>query len=197
MNEEPFIDEKGLFYKYGEFFPESFSPFAYNETTAQEYFPLSDQEMIKKGYRIREPDEKKYVPTIKGIDLPQNIGEVDESILKEIISCADEGNCSHQCTTAFRIISSELDFYKRMNIPLPDKCPNCRHYRRLEFRNPVKLWDRKCQCGGVESENGVYKNLAKHHLHGERHCEVEFGTSYAPDRPEIVYCEKCYQQEVY
>jgi len=25
----------------------------------------------------------------------------------------------------------------------------------------------------------------------------EFETAYAPDRPEIVYCEKCYQQEVY
>ncbi len=43
----------------------------------------------------------------------------------------------------------------------------------------------------------LYKNLAKHHLHGEKHCPNEFETSYAPDRPEIIYCEKCYQQEVY
>jgi hypothetical protein len=35
------------------------------------------------------------------------------------------------------------------------------------------------------------------HFHGDKKCEVEFETSYAPDRPEIVYCEKCYQQEVY
>ncbi len=28
-------------------------------------------------------------------------------------------------------------------------------------------------------------------------CQNEFETSYAPDRPEIVYCERCYQQEVY
>jgi len=27
-------------------------------------------------------------------------------------------------------------------------------------------------------------------------CDVEFETTYAPDRPEIVYCEKCYQKEV-
>ena len=35
-----------------------------------------------------------------------------------------------------------------------------------------------------------------HHNHKGK-CDVEFETSYAPDRPEIIYCEKCYQQEVY
>ena len=29
------------------------------------------------------------------------------------------------------------------------------------------------------------------------YCDVKFETSYAPGRPEIIYCEKCYQQEVY
>ncbi len=29
-----------------------------------------------------------------------------------------------------------------------------------------------------------------------KQCPNEFETSYAPERPEIVYCEKCYQQEV-
>jgi hypothetical protein len=28
-------------------------------------------------------------------------------------------------------------------------------------------------------------------------CTVEFETSYAPERPEIVYCEQCYNQEIY
>jgi len=36
-----------------------------------------------------------------------------------------------------------------------------------------------------------------HHNHNAGKCEIEFETSYAPERPEIVYCEKCYQQEVY
>ena len=27
-------------------------------------------------------------------------------------------------------------------------------------------------------------------------CKNEFETSYAPDRPEIVYCEQCYNEEV-
>jgi len=28
-------------------------------------------------------------------------------------------------------------------------------------------------------------------------CNNEFETSYAPDKLEIIYCEKCYQREVY
>jgi len=28
-------------------------------------------------------------------------------------------------------------------------------------------------------------------------CPNEFETSYAPDRPEIIYCESCYNKEVY
>lgn len=33
-------------------------------------------------------------------------------------------------------------------------------------------------------------------MHGNIPCPNEFQTSYAPDRPEIVYCEACYQAEV-
>ena len=31
----------------------------------------------------------------------------------------------------------------------------------------------------------------------ERGCENEFETSYSPEKSVIVYCERCYQQEVY
>jgi hypothetical protein len=37
----------------------------------------------------------------------------------------------------------------------------------------------------------------ENHINHQGKCNVEFETSYAPDRSEIVYCEKCYQQEVY
>ena len=81
-------------------------------------------------------------------------------------------------------------------LPLPRSCPNCRYRVRLEERNPVMSWTRKCDCAGKKSKNGLYENTITH-FHGEGGCAVEFKTSYSPDRPEIVYCEKCYQQEVY
>ncbi len=73
------------------------------------------------------------------------------------------------------IIEPELRYYRMMKIPIPQICPNCRHYQRIKMWSSVHLWHRKCMKPG---------------------CANEFETSYAPDRPEIVYCESCYNQEV-
>jgi hypothetical protein len=184
MNDMPYIDSKGRVYKYGEFFPPELSPFAYNETIAQEYFPLTKEEALKQGYKWKDREERNYQIDIKNEEIPDNIKEVDDSIIGKVIECEHKGTCNEQCTEAFKIIPEELQFYQRMNLPIPHLCPNCRHYQRLKQRNPMKLWHRQCMC-----------DKTTHNHKGK--CEVEFETSYAPDRPEIVYCEKCYQQEVY
>ena len=196
MNALPYKDKKGIVYKYGEFFPSELSPFAYNETIAQEYFPKTKEEIIKKGYNYRDLSEKDYQATVLSKDLPDHIKDVPEGILNEIIACPNNGNEKTQCTKAYRIIKAELEFLKNNNIALPRFCPNCRHYQRLKQRNPFHLWQGKCQCTGTSSQNKKYKNTVEH-SHGDNPCPNEFETSYAPDRSEIVYCEKCYQQEVY
>lgn len=61
MDEMPYIDKKGRVYKYGEFFPTELSPFAYNETIAQEYYSKTKEEILELGYRWREAD-KKIIP---------------------------------------------------------------------------------------------------------------------------------------
>jgi hypothetical protein len=126
---------------------------------------------------------RSYKITKKAQDLPDRIKEVGDEILNEVIECAHNQACNEQCTQAFRIVKDELQFYRRMNLPLPRLCPNCRHYQRLKQRNPLKLWHRQCMCD---------KN---NHAHKER-CPVEFETSYAPERKETVYCESCYNAEV-
>jgi hypothetical protein len=158
---------------YGSTFPLDMNPFAYNETIAQELFPITKEEAIKQGYRWAEPEAKSHNITLKPENVPNSIEQVDEQILKEVIGCEHEGKCNHQCTGAFKITQSDLNFYKRMGIPIPKLCPNCRHFVRLSQRNPIKLWARTC---------------AK--------CGKDIQTSYAPDRPEIVYCESCYNNEV-
>jgi hypothetical protein len=183
MNTLPFVDKKGRVYRYGEFFPSEISSFGYNETIAQCHIPLTKEECLEKGYNWFEKGQKEYQATISNGDIPDNIKDVGDSILNEILECAHQGTCSEQCSGAFKIISQELDFYRRMKLPLPKLCSNCRHYRRLRTRNPMKLWSRSCMCDKTN------------HIH-EGHCQEKFETSYAPDRPEIVYCEKCYQQEV-
>ncbi len=195
MDEMPYTDRLGRVYKYGEFFPTTFSPFAYNESVAQEYFPLSKEEAVKQGYQWRDSEAKKYPVTKTADQLSDDMQEVSNAILEETIQCSHNQACNHQCTQAFRIIPQELQFYKRMNLPLPRLCPNCRHYERLKRRNPLKLWHRQCQCAGEKSENGAYKNSTSHR-HGRGHCLEIFETSYAPDRSEIVYCETCYNAEI-
>jgi hypothetical protein len=195
MKSMPYTDVKGRSFVFGDFFPSEISPFAYNETVAQEYFPISKGQAGQLGISWKEMTERNYKVSIDLENLSNDIKDVEDSITKEIIGCAHKGLCGHPCTTAFKITERELQFYRKFNIALPRLCPNCRHYERLAQRTPLKLWRRKCQCAGEKSENGVYQNTAKH-SHGNDPCPNEFETSYAPDRPEIVYCEKCYQQEV-
>ncbi len=185
MKDMPFIDKQSRIYKYGEFFPSELSPFAYNETIAQEYFPLTKEEALQKGYTWQEIEERNYKIDIENKDIPDNIKDIGDEIIGKIIACGHGGTCKHQCTEAFKIIQEEFRFYKRMKLPLPRLCPNCRHYARINLRNPLKLWERMCMCD------------KKNHFHGEKKCEVEFKTTYAPERQDMVYCEKCYQQEIY
>jgi len=172
MNEVPYVDKKGRKYKYGEYFPAELSRFSYNESVAQLYFPLKKEQALKQGYLWYDKPDNEYKATIKAKDLSDNIKDIDKSVLKEVIEC-DNKDCAGP--GVYRIIPTELEFCKKMNIALPQTCPDCRHQKRFQKRTMFKLYHRKCMKKG---------------------CNIEFETSYAPDRPEIVYCEKCYLETI-
>ena len=195
MREQPYTDKKGNTYSYGEFFPLEISPFYYTDSVAQEHFPLTKEQVLAHGLLWEDPKEKAHEPSLRPENVPETIKEVPDTIGKEIIGCLHQGKCNEQCTFAFKITPFELTFYRRFSIPLPQLCHNCRHYERVKMRSPLKLWHRRCACTGTASENGAYTNTISH-AHGVECCPNEFETSYAPDRPEIVYCEQCYQAEV-
>ncbi len=176
MNDVPYLDKKGTMYTYGEFFPLELSPFSYNESMAQDYFPLEKKQAVNLGFRWKDKEERNYKIDIKNENIPDSNKDITEDILNKAIECENKNKNVEYCTEAFKIIKSELQFYKKFNLPLPRLCPNCRHFDRLKMRNSLKLWNRKCMKEG---------------------CQNEFETSYAPECPEIVYCERCYQQEVY
>jgi uncharacterized protein YbaR (Trm112 family) len=152
--------------EWGEYFDISCSPFAYNETIANEYYPLSKEAAIKLGAVWKDEDQiNLYQGEI--IKIPENIKTITDDFTKKILTCTS-------CSKNYRIIDQELRYYRKNNLPVPAFCPDCRHRARLALRNPLKLWSRSC---------------AK--------CKEPIQTSYAPDRPEIVYCESCYLKEVY
>jgi hypothetical protein len=181
--------------EWGEFFPYSLSPFAYNETAAAEWFPMAREEALERGFHWKEGEQRNYTVTKRPNELPDTIQDVADAITSEVIACAHDGKCNERCTEAFKVVSEELQLYRRMGVPLPILCPNCRHYARLQKRNPPMLWHRRCTCGGEASSNGAYRNTVSHD-HGTIPCPNEFETSYAPEREEIVYCESCYNSEI-
>ena len=158
------LTEQGI---HGLIMPTEIAPFAYNETIAQDNFPLTKEEALAAGFRWEDDIQiTKGKETIQPGDIEDNIKEVKDSITSEILKCIN-------CERNYKITEQELLFYRKMKLPIPHQCFYCRHQDRIKRRGPYKFWDRKCD-----------------------HCGKDIRTNYSPDRKEIVYCEKCYQQEV-
>ncbi len=167
--------------EYGEFFPAAISPFCYNESNAQDYFPLAKDVADAKGFRWQENLPGTYgQETIKMADVPDDISGIEADLyVGKILACKD-------CRKNYKLIPQELQFYKKMLIPIPRQCPKCRYDARMRLQNPRKLWHRQCMC-----------SLKGHGHHADGiQCANQFETTYAPDRPEKVFCEQCYQKEV-
>lgn len=162
--------------EYGEFFPPAISPFAYNETAAQDHFPLTQTEAEAQGYRWR-PDNV-AVAQYSTYRVPDNVTTVKDDILETFLTC-------EQCKRAYKLLPQELAFYRQQQIPVPRQCQDCRHRTRLAGRNPRHLWLRQCMCTQTT------------HQHGTQQCAIEFETTYRTENPAIVYCEQCYNQELY
>lgn len=163
--------------EYGEFFPPRIAPVYYNETRGALYMPLTKEEVAKKGWHWEDKVPGIFgKETAKSGDVPDSISDIDPEYISNIFACVS-------CLKNFNTTADEFSFYKREKIPLPRKCPDCREKGRVALRLPRNLWHRQCTCD------------ASNHEH-EGKCANQFETSYAPERPEKVYCERCYQQEV-
>lgn len=152
--------------EWGQFFPVKYSPHGYNESLANEYYPLPKEEVAKRGWNWAEDKE---AINYQGPDypVPDHIRDVKDEIIEKILRCEVSGK-------PYKIMPHELTFYRRMKFPIPRKCPDQRYDDRLKLRNQRKLYERVCaKCGSAVI------------------------STYDPKRPEKIYCEKCYAQEVF
>ncbi|MDD5470008.1 MAG: hypothetical protein PHO92_04405 [Candidatus Peribacteraceae bacterium] len=156
-------------YEWGEFFPAGISPFAYNETTAQVYFPLTEAEAKERGFPWRTEQEEPLAvtATLPAAQLPAAIADIPDDILNWAIICEATGR-------PFKIVKKELELYRAQRLPVPHFHPDERHRRRMMQKNPRRIFSRACMK-----------------------CKKHIDSSYAPERKEIVYCEECYLKEVY
>ncbi|MEK7572395.1 MAG: hypothetical protein AAB493_00865 [Patescibacteria group bacterium] len=156
--------------EYGEFFPPSISPVCYNETQGNYYMPEEKETILSRGWKWEDKIPGIFgKETVKLENIPDDIKDINDEILMAVLAC-------DKCKKNYNITKDELAFYKKENIPLPHFCPECRYKKRFAIRLPRKLWHRKCMKEG---------------------CSNEFETSYSPDRKEIIYCESCYNKEIY
>lgn len=128
--------------EWGQFFPESLSPFAYNETVAQTLYPLTKEEAMTQSYRWRDPDQKDYHP--QTYQIPDDLKDVQADITQQTLAC-------ESCAKNYRVSQQELNFYKSQKLPVPRKCPDCRYMERRSLRNPRILYDRNCD----KCSNGI------------------------------------------
>ena len=131
--------------EWGEFFPAAISPFAYNESIAGEYTPLSEAECAARGYRYKSElhshaagvADAGAAPT----EPPESIDETSDTITSQLFSCPESGR-------GYKYIAAEVAFYRRTGIPLPGNAFAVRHQRRIAQRQPRRLEQTACgKCG--------------------------------------------------
>ncbi len=119
--------------EYGEFFPPGFSPLPYNIALIASYPGYRDEEEAERmGYRteriVDATSEQEHREVVSAADLPNDIKNVDNSILDKIIVDAGSGK-------KFRITPYELEFYRKHNLPLPRMHPVTRMAEWRKFFN--------------------------------------------------------------
>ncbi len=154
-----------------EYFSPSISPFGYNETVAQTLFPLEKKDALLWWYHWQDINYDAVVShginIVQWKNLSHDISTIQDDILEKIIVCKTSGR-------PFRITKTELEFYRKYNISLPRKHPDIRHQERIDKRPKRELHLRNCDK-----------------------CKKEMISVYSQSYSGKVYCEICYNHEVY
>ncbi len=155
--------------QYGDGLEMNFSAQSYNFSLGQASFPLSDKEIVRLGgYVATEPESSSgNMKVLSSEEIPETIDEVSDDILNYALTCEETGR-------SFRIVESELQFLRKMKLPLPSINPTLRMLKLVMFSPMCKKYQTTC---------------AK--------CNKDMESLLNPKDGYILYCEKCYQQEVY
>jgi len=103
--------------------------------------------------------------------------------------------CAH-CQITFTIADEDRAFYdkisptfdgKKFIVPDPTFCPDCRHQRRLSFRNERKLYHRNSDMSGEKmismySPDKPVKVYSVKERFGDKRDAMEYGIAYDPSQ---------------
>lgn len=134
------IEQMGRTGEWGQYFPLRSSPFAYNESVAQEYFPVGRNEAELFDLRWKDPVDLPAAE-IEITEAPADIDQADERLLSAALRCPESGRL-------FKLQAGEFAFYRRERLPVPLFHYDRRHQKRMAQRNPRRLQPGSCRsCG--------------------------------------------------
>lgn len=151
--------------EYGDGFDLSFSAQAYNVSHANIAFPLTKEQIETiGGYTVGEPETNiKEIEVIKNV--PRNIEEVSNEITKGALVC-------ETTEKPFRIIQTELEFYRKMKLPLPTQHPSVRMESHYKLAPEGKMYHTPCS-----------------------NCQKEMNSLFNPSEGYVLYCDDCFKAE--
>ena len=147
--------------EWGEFFPMRHALVAYNDSRAQDLFPLEAAQAQDEGLPWREEDPRSYLP--QDCVLPDSIRDAAESLISAVLACGG-------CRRNYRVTKPELLFYRKMELPVPERCPACRRRERAALYPATgRLFARWCES-----------------------CKTPLESVFAESSGRQVLCEACY-----
>ncbi len=167
------INHMEVIWERWEFFPSQLSPFGYNETLAQEYYPLSQswafQEWFHRSTYSRDPEIPSDITLIRcWYDIMPILEEITSHTINTYIFVCKESQ------RPYRLTLQEVNFYKKYHLSIPELHPDIRHQKRVDMRQWRILHLRRCD-----------------------RCNKELLSAYSLNYEGKVYCEECYQQTFY
>jgi hypothetical protein len=119
----------------GEFFHPSLSPFGYNETVANEQYPLEQlQEYEQYGYKRNNYSSDPKIPENVELLYPAQYSENERKALLENPSIANKIIICTVSSRPFILQKMEIAFYQKYHLPLPTKHPDIRHQERMQLK---------------------------------------------------------------
>ncbi len=144
--------------------------------TKDEYFELKTR-LIQHMRQTKEYGE--YFPmSLSPFNYSETIAadylsSTNHSVQPKSVTVSGARQCE-RCNKPYKIIDQERTLYHTIGVAEPTRCMDCRFQELRNRKNPRTLYHRDCM-----------------------RCHRSVETTYAPDRPETVFCEDCYHQVTY
>ncbi len=133
-------DKRQTINEFGEFFPASMSPFAYNKSVAIDRYPLTEAQALFEGLCwIHDKENTGAGEVLERV----HISQVSDDITGKVLKCAESGK-------SYKVTAQELQLYRELQVPIPNVCLDVRYLKRLRSRNSYHLHERQCaKCSKV------------------------------------------------